>query len=441
MRAEFSDGGANGTAAGVTEAVAPAAPRHGRASVAPKRRFLFVSAPFGPFARELAVELRRRGADVTRVILNAGDALDWGVRDARPYFGASADWADWLEHSVHDGDISDIVVYGDCSPHAAMALERAQALGVRAHVLEQGYFRPDWITLERGGVNANSPLPRDPAWFRERARTAPAQAIQVVGRTTPSAVVRIVAYHTALYLGAPLFRRYRAPYSEPAIKQGLGHAVRFARSHLSRERDRRSYDDMLDSGGRTFLLALQRPGDSQLWRHSDFRSVPELVDHVVASFAAGAPEDARLIVRPHPLDPGLVPHARIVADAARRCGVGRRVRLVEYGKLHDLLPHVAGVVCVNSTAGLAAIEFGRPTITLGRAIYDMPGMTHQGELDGFWREPAAPDPSLYTAFRRAVMAHTQVNGAYATARGRRLAVRETAERLLNGARPASDGPE
>jgi capsular polysaccharide export protein len=91
---------------------------------------------------------------------------------------------------------------------------------------------------------------------------------------------------------------------------------------------------------------------------------------------------------------------------------------------------MAGVVCVNSTAGLAAIEFGTPTITLGRAIYDMPGLTHQGDLDGFWTAPQVPDAELYLAFRHVVIAETQINGAYATAKGRHLAVPEIARRLL-----------
>jgi capsular polysaccharide export protein len=87
-------------------------------------------------------------------------------------------------------------------------------------------------------------------------------------------------------------------------------------------------------------------------------------------------------------------------------------------------------VCVNSTAGLAAIEFGRPTVVLGRAIYDMPGMTHQGGLDSFWTAPEVPRAELYQAFRRVVLGTTQVNGAFATTRGRGLAVPAVTERLL-----------
>jgi capsular polysaccharide export protein len=251
-----------------------------------------------------------------------------------------------------------------------------------------------------------------------------------VGRTSPSAIAHIVAYHVAVYATAAWFPHHKSHYSEPAYRQAVGHVARFCLQQAARGRHRRAFETVVASGAPLFLCLLQRPGDSQLVRHSDFMSTSDYVGRVVSSFAAHAPPEARLVVRPHPLDPGLTRYPSLLARAARCFGAAGRVAYVDYGKLHEVLPHVCGVVCVNSTAGLAAVEFGKPTITLGRAIYDMPGMTHQGGLDRFWTAPETPDPDLYAAFRRAVLAETQVNGAYATARGRRLAVRGVAERLL-----------
>jgi capsular polysaccharide export protein len=399
---------------------------------APKsgRRFLIVSAPFGPFSRELAAVLRAKGAKVTRVLLNAGDVLDWGPRDSAPFFGAWPEWADWMEATVRREAISDVVTHGDSSPHAAVCLKVAGDMGVRAHVLEHGYFRPDWVTLESGGVNANSALPREPSWYRDHPAAGCTEDAEIVGRTTPAAIGHITAYHLAMYLGLPVFPRYRAHYSEPAIKQGIGHLARFGLLPFTRGRNRRAYEEMVSPGGPVFLCVLQRPGDSQLWRHSAYASIPVFINRVVMSFAIHAPKEARLIIRPHPLDPGLVPYKSIVMTAARRGGVEDRVRLTDYGKFHEVVPKMAGVVCINSSAGLAAIEFGKPTVALGRAIYNMVGMTHWGSFDEFWRAPQPPDPALYTAFRRVVMASTQINGAYATAKGRQMAVPEIARRLL-----------
>ena len=404
------------------------APHHS-APTAIRRTFLFVSAPFGPFARELAAALRTRGVRVVRVILNGGDALDWGVGDALFYPGGLPGWRRWLGREVARRGVTDIVTYGDSGPYAAAALQVAQSMGIRAQVLEQGYFRPDWVTVELGGVNANSRLPADPDWYLSRGAD-PCGEARRVGRAAPSAIIHIVAYHVAVYAAAAWFPRYKSHYSEPAYRQAIGHVARFFSQQAARGRHRRAFEALVAGGAPLFLCLLQRPGDSQLVRHSDFMSMSDYVERVVSSFAAYAPAEARLVVRPHPLDPGLTSYESMLAKAARGGPADGRVAYVDYGKLHEVLPHVRGVVCVNSTAGLAAVEFGKPTITLGRAIYDMPGMTHQGGLDRFWTAPEAPNHDLYAAFRRTVLAETQVNGAYATAQGRRLAVKGVAERLL-----------
>ena len=39
-----------------------------------------------------------------------------------------------------------------------LAIDVASVLGLRAHVLEEGYLRPYWINYERDGPNGNSRL-------------------------------------------------------------------------------------------------------------------------------------------------------------------------------------------------------------------------------------------------------------------------------------------
>jgi capsular polysaccharide export protein len=55
---------------------------------------------------------------------------------------------------------------------------------------------------------------------------------------------------------------------------------------------------------------------------------------------------------------------------------------------------------------------GRPTLATGTAIYNMAGLTHQGDVDSFWTNPTAPDMGLMADFRRVVLHRTQVNGGF-----------------------------
>ena len=60
------------------------------------RRFLIVTAPFGPFASALAAVLESRGAEVARMIFNAGDAISWRRRGAIVFKGDAQAWASRL---------------------------------------------------------------------------------------------------------------------------------------------------------------------------------------------------------------------------------------------------------------------------------------------------------------------------------------------------------
>jgi capsular polysaccharide export protein len=395
------------------------------------RHFLFISGPFGAFTKQVAGELRRSGARCSRVLLNGGDVLDWGLSHGRPFREASGDWKRWLIDTIGRDKITDVILYGDSHPYCAAAKQVADRHGVAVHVLEQGYFRPFWITLEKNGVNAHSELPREPGPYRGAA-VEPAPAARWLPPLTPPAVFRIVSYHAALLLASPAFPRYRPPYQVPFLKQAGGHIVRYVDQRLSRRTRRRELKAFLDGAGPVFIGILQRPGDSQLVMHSPFNSTAEFIERVVGSFSTHAPRTARLVFKSHPLDHGLESHGQTIRHAAERLGVAERVYFADQGDLFEILKQADGVVTVNSTAGLAAMELGVPTTVMGRAIYDIQGLTHRGDLDLFWEAPEPPDSTLFEAFRRVVIARTQINGAYATRRGVDLAAPEAARRLLAG---------
>src|SRR5690606_36243846 len=49
---------------------------------------------------------------------------------------------------------------------------------------------------------------------------------------------------------------------------------------------------------------------------------------------------------------------------------------------------------------------------MGRANYDLPGLSHQGSLDEFWSAPGEPDHALYRNFRAWLCAYNQANGNF-----------------------------
>ena len=183
----------------------------GGESASARRHFLFVSGPFGGLSRHVGRSLRQAGARATRVLLSVGDVVDWGLGDSAVYRGRRSAWAAWIDDHIAREAVTDLVVFGDSHSYCLEAMAAAKRRGLRIHVLEEGYFRPHWITLERDGVNGASGLPRNPEFYRQMAMAFPTAAHVPVGKITPAAVANISIYHTAQVLGAPLFPHYRAP--------------------------------------------------------------------------------------------------------------------------------------------------------------------------------------------------------------------------------------
>lgn len=376
------------------------------------RCFLFLQGPASPFAFRLARALRARGARIVKVHLCGGDVVFWPAA-ARFYRGRPEDWPAYVESLMAEENVSDLVLFGDCRPYHRPAVTAGRARGVGLHLLEEGYVRPGWITRERYGVNAHSDLPRS----REellRAAAAAAEPVRPAFDPTEPFLRRAawdVAWHAGYAALGPLFFRYqRHTLIHPALDYA-GWLIRWLGAGSVRRRDDQAHAALAD-GRPYYLLPLQLGGDYQMRVHSDFRSVEEVARHVLASFAAAAPADARLVIKRHPYDTGIPATRRLVERLTAFHGLAGRVVFVEGGDIEPLVSRSAGVVLVNSTTAVIALRHGRPLKVLGRATYDVPGLTHQGPLDAFWTEAPRPEAELVSAYCRLLLSRTQIAGGF-----------------------------
>jgi capsular polysaccharide export protein len=90
------------------------------------------------------------------------------------------------------------------------------------------------------------------------------------------------------------------------------------------------------------------------------------------------------------------------------------------GNTPQLVKNSSGVVVVNSTVGIRAIQQHIPLIVLGRALYNLPQLCFQGALDDFWTGAKAPDQLAADAFLVQLKNLTQVSADIYAARNRAL---------------------
>jgi capsular polysaccharide export protein len=368
------------------------------------------------------------GHGIHRINLSGGDRYDWR-HSATSYRGTMSAWPMFFDRFLRANRITDVVLYGDCRPVHRSAVRMAKLRGVRVFVFEEGYVRPDWMTLERDGVNGHSPFDRDPELIMASSRWLP----EIPDLPPITADFRRRArdsywhYHHVV-TGRPSFPFYRTHRSHSIVGEGFGWLMKFARSG---RRARQAREALAAIAGKKFVLfPLQLTGDYQIRAHSPFDSMPQAVDYVLDSFATHAASDQLLLVKEHPLDASWRNWRLYLALRAKRLGIADRVICIDGGDLQQLSTSAVGMVCVNSTSGTLALETGIPVVVLGDAVYDVPGITHQSGLDRFWRDPERPNLELYAAFKKALHAKCLVRGGLASASATETLVDNSVERLL-----------
>lgn len=383
-----------------------------RRNALPARRVLLLQGPVGPFFRRLGRLLRAAGAEVHKVNFNGGDCLFY-PRGAVTWRGHPRDWPEFLRSLIVQRQINVVLLFGDCRPIHTAAREIALRLAVQVGVFEEGYIRPNFITFESFGVNGHSRLPRTAEFYRQLP-PASRHVETEVRNTFRYAALWATVYYIACAAARPWFPRYR--HHRPLALSEAWPWVRSAwRKVLYRFRERGILELLTGALHRKFFLVpLQVSVDSQVRRHSSFRSVRHFIRHVVASFAAHAPGDAVLVIKHHPLGRGYHDYRRLLATLAAEFGLAGRVLYIHDQHLPTLLDSTRGAVLINSTAGLTALEHGAPVKACGVAVYDVPGLTFQGSLDEFWRQAESfrPDAELFQRFRAYLVDHTQINGSF-----------------------------
>jgi len=341
------------------------------------------------------------------MIFNAGDVLNWKSAPGGIVFrGHARQWpARFIELAP---DFTDIIVFGEGGAYNQTVLTQRSRLDARVWVLENGYFRPDWITVEAGGVNASSRLARTRVAYDPPIPEMP--VTRPIGRILPHHVVNISLYHLIQLPGRLFFPRFVAPYTQAPWLQCFGHIRRYL--GLSFRSRRECEAETIAARGPFFLACLQREGDAQLLRYSHFADNIAFLAEVMSSFARHAPANCRLVVKNHPLDPGLVDLAHMTRCLAVERGLQDRVDFIDGGNLAHLCRASRGMVVNNSSAALSALGFRTPVKVLGDAFFDFEGLTDQKPMDAFWTQPQGPDPDLFARFRAHVIAKTQVNGNY-----------------------------
>ena len=381
-----------------------------------QRRVLMLQGPIGPFFSRLGSDLKAAGATVVKVNFNGGDRLftrSGGFAAVIDYRDSMEAWPARFEALVTQHRIDTILLFGDCRPVHVPVVAIAKRLGLEIGVFEEGYLRPDFVTIERDGVNNHSTLPKEPAFYRQVEVPAAAPTVPV-GSTFGSAACWGMLYYGASSLLGWRYRHHQ--YHRSLSWLDCRFWLRSAWRKLYYRLHERPIEQRFigENPSRFFLVVLQTCGDAQVRVHSPFQTVERFIEHVIRDFAAHAPADVELAIKHHPLDRGFSDYRALIDALVTAHGIAGRCHYLHDQHLPTLLRKTMGVVTINSTVGLSAIGAGVPVAVCGDAIYDIAGLVFKGPLAEFWTRAATqrPDFALWQAFRNVLVATTQFNGSF-----------------------------
>lgn len=371
-------------------------------------RILLLQGKMGTFFCRFATFLMAQGKAVHKVNFNAGDAFFYCHKDKMSNFrGRLAEFDDFLSHLIQNHGMTAVVCFNDCRPYHEIAKVVCQRLDVAFFVFEEGYLRPDYITLEEHGINGYSRLDGTMIGALDKANDKPKFTNNRFWRLCVASMI----YYAAVFLGQwryPHYEHYRGLSVWAEAWAWLKAPFRKACRHLPDQ----NLQKQLVGQKNFYLVSLQVHNDSQISHHSDYADVTDFIRQVLTSFANFAPQGTAILFKHHPLDRGHRDYTALLKRLSKQLNLTGRVFYGCDMHLPSLIRASIGMITINSTTALQSIYHKKPTKIMGRALYDMDGLTDQRGLDEFWVDPVSPNHEFYLKFREYLIEQTQLNGSF-----------------------------
>lgn len=382
------------------------------------KNILLLQGPMGTFFNYLDRKFSKEGAKTFRVGLNAADEFFSDAKHFTPFRGKKYEWEKFIENYLQSHFIDMIFLFGDCRYYQALAIKVAKESGVKIFIFEEGYIRPDFIAIEANGVNNYSTLPRKREFYDTLEYS---QDIECNNKNIKhfGSTYGIMALYAIVYYFMASFFRYRYPHYEhhrhlSFFLEGFYGVRNFLRKQFYRVIER-GLNNLFSSrySKQYYFVPLQTYDDFQVSRHSNYKNIEEFIFEVLLSFSKFAPKDKYLVIKHHPMDRGKKNYKSFIEKHSQEFGCKDRVKVVYDLHLPTLLNNTIATVTINSTVGISALLHNSPTKCMGRALYDIEGLTSKDiSLNNFWENYTEVDSKLFQKFRCHLIQHTQINGTF-----------------------------
>ncbi len=375
---------------------------------------LLLQGPVGPFFYHLAQKLKKNKNQIFKLNFNGGDLFFFPF-GAQSYRGELKGFKDFIKQFYLTNNIQKVLMFNDCRPLHKIAIEVAKTLKIPCFIFEEGYIRPNFITLEVEGVNANSTLPKDPRTFLNycpKQKDENYKEYNVIHSFGSMAWFSFLYWFAAFWCG--FYFNNKLHHRSLSGLEMFPWFLSLLRKQLYKLSEKDDIEFVLESKKQYFALILQVHNDTQIKNHFKPKRIENFIKNSIRSFAQYSKPQHFLVIKHHPMDRGYKNYKIFIKRCARKFNVSQRVIYLHDIHLPSLLHNALGCIVINSTTGLSSILHKCPTKVCGRAFYNIEGLTFQEPLHQFWRgaKKFKINHQLFANFRKYLIDHNQINGSF-----------------------------
>ncbi|MDR1284864.1 MAG: capsular biosynthesis protein [Campylobacteraceae bacterium] len=378
------------------------------------KNVLFLQGPMGTFFKRLDKLSRKKGATTYKIAFNAADWFFSNKDNVVSYKDTPKKWEKFIKKFLTEKSIDKIFLFGDCRFYQKTTVKTALKLGIETFVFEEGYIRPDYVTMEKWGVNGNSKLPKSKSFYEDLPEVLEQPKALPTKNSLYAMIMSAITYYLIANVFSFLYPHYMHHRSFSATQEAFYGIRNFVRKIIYALKNR-PYNNRFktDLSKKYFFVPLQTRTDAQIKKHSLFKNMEEFIEVVLTSFAHFADKNCFIVFKHHPFDRGRKNYTKQINNLAKKLNIEKRVIVLYELHIPNALKNALGTVTINSTIGFSSLYYCTPTITLGKAIYDIRGLTCKDiSLDDFWKNPHSPNITLFKKFRAFIVKNSQINSCF-----------------------------
>ena len=375
------------------------------------KNILLLQGPIGIFFYKLSKILKNNNANIFKLNFNGGDAIFYPFK-ADKFNNKLLYFKGFFKKYCLENNIDFIIAYNDCRPLHRIAIKMAKRLKINIYIFEEGYLRPNFITLEKDGVNANSKLYKNKNIY---SHINTINKIDSINAKQIKGSFKYMAFFAFLYwlfafLLAPFYNN-NLHHRSLSIFEFLPWIRAFYRKFYYQIKEKKIKKTIQTLNGKYFIAPLQVFNDTQILKHYNGGSIIYFIEQILKSFAKYSRPNHYLIFKHHPMDIGYVNYEKLIKTICRQKGLENRVFYIHDIHLPSVLKNALGCVVINSTVGYSALYHNCPLKVCGKAFYDINGLCYQKSLNTFWKEAHSnkPDYQFFLKFQNYLIKNNQIN--------------------------------